>query len=100
MPLANDPFMLGKSMLSFRHLECQNLSIISEDIGRARMVQQFRRRRNGTEWRSTVALDDRIFFNHKEFEKIIADHTFDKNLLIILDLINNNEMVQKSKKQQ
>ena len=57
MPLANDPIMLGRSIWLFRHLEHQNLSIISEDIGRARMVQQFGR--NGTE-RSTVVLEDRL----------------------------------------
>ena len=43
--------MLDTSIRLFRHLEHQNLSIISEDIGRARMVQQF--------WRITggVGLD-------------------------------------------
>ena len=40
-PLANDSIMSWRSIWSFRHLECQNPSIISEDIGRARMVQQF-----------------------------------------------------------
>ena len=40
-PLANDPTMLGRSIRSFGHLEHQNPSIISEDIGRARIVQQF-----------------------------------------------------------
>ena len=65
MPLANDPIMSRRLIQLFRHLECQNPSIISEDRGRARMVQQFRRRnvrmerKNGTE-RSTVVLDDRI----------------------------------------
>jgi len=44
---ANDLIMSGTSIRSFRHLEHQNPSIISEDIGRARSVQQFRR--NGTE---------------------------------------------------
>ena len=33
-PLANDPIIWGRSVGSFRHLEHQNLSIISEDIGR------------------------------------------------------------------
>ena len=33
--------MSGTSIWLFRHLEHPNLSIISEDIGRARMVQQF-----------------------------------------------------------
>ena len=46
-PLANDPIMSGRSMWSYRHLECQNLFIILEDIGRARMVQQFQK--GGTE---------------------------------------------------
>ena len=44
--LANDLIMSGTSIRSFRHLEHQNPSIISEDIGRASGVQQFR---NGTE---------------------------------------------------
>ena len=29
-PLKNDPILLGRSILSFRHLELQNLSIISD----------------------------------------------------------------------
>ena len=57
--LANDLIMSGTSIWSFRHLEHQNPSIISEDIGRASGVQQFR---NGTEERRhTVVLEDRIF---------------------------------------
>ena len=32
-PVANDPIPSGRSIQSFRHLEHQNLSIISEDIG-------------------------------------------------------------------
>ena len=47
-PLANDPIMSGRLILSFKHREHQNPSIISEDIGRARMVQQFQRRRRST----------------------------------------------------
>ena len=43
--LANDPIMLGRSIFLFRHLECQNLSIISDSIGRARIVQHFLRSR-------------------------------------------------------
>ena len=34
-PLANDFIMWGRSIKSFRHLEHQNPSIISKDIGRA-----------------------------------------------------------------
>ena len=44
--LTNNPMMLGMILWSFRHLERQNLSIISDDIGRARMVQHFQ---NGME---------------------------------------------------
>ena len=33
--LANDPIILGTSIRSFRHIEHQNPSIISGDIGRA-----------------------------------------------------------------
>ena len=45
--LTNDLIMFGRLVRSFRHLEHQNTSIISEDIGRASMVQQFRN--GGTE---------------------------------------------------
>ena len=52
-PPADNINLLGTFIRSFRHLENQNLSIISGDIGRARSVQQFRRNRaeegNGTE---------------------------------------------------
>ena len=33
MPLASDPIMLGRLIWWFRHLENQNLSIISDYIG-------------------------------------------------------------------
>ena len=82
-PLANDALILGRLTWLFRHLEHQNRSIISGDIGRARSVQQFRRNgteeeRNGggTEERSTVVLDDRIIQLHNSYiqgrEAIIA----------------------------
>ena len=44
-PPENNLIMSGTSKQSFRHLEHQNPSIISEDIGRARSMQQFQRRR-------------------------------------------------------
>ncbi len=44
-PHANNPIMQRRSIWSFRHLEGQNPSIISEDIGRARRVQHFWRSR-------------------------------------------------------
>ena len=47
-PPENDLIMSGTLIRSFRHLEHQNPSIISEDIGRASGVQQFRRN-GGTE---------------------------------------------------
>ena len=61
-PPANNVIMSGTSTRSFRHLEHQNPSIISGDIGKARRVQQFQNEteeRNGME-RSTVVLDDMI----------------------------------------
>ena len=42
-PLPKDLIMSGTSIRSFRHLEHPNLFIISEDIGGARIVQQFHR---------------------------------------------------------
>ena len=56
-PPENNLIMSGTSRRSFRHLKHQNPSIISEDIGRARMVQQFG---NRTEEQSTVVLEDRM----------------------------------------
>ena len=47
--LENDLIMSGTSIRSFRHLEHQNPSIISEDIGRARQRATIPERRNGTE---------------------------------------------------
>ena len=49
-PLANVPIMLGRSIRLFRHLECQNPSIISGDIGKARSGQQFHRNGGMEEW--------------------------------------------------
>ena len=57
MPLANDPIISGTSIWLFRHLEHQNLSIISEDIGRARMVQQLQRRRSRRSTVDTMSTD-------------------------------------------
>jgi len=48
VPLVNDPIMSGGSIWLIRHLEHRNPSIMSDSIGRASMVQQFR---NGTEER-------------------------------------------------
>ena len=48
-PLKNDPILSGRSTGSFRHLELQNPSIISDFRHRDRMVQEEVRssRRNG-----------------------------------------------------
>ena len=46
-PLENDPILSVRSIRSFRHLELQNPSIISDFRHRSRMVQQFRN--GGTE---------------------------------------------------
>ena len=39
-PLKNDPILSGRSIWSFRHLELQNPSIISDFRHRARLVQE------------------------------------------------------------
>ena len=41
VPLLSFPIMLGRLIQLFRHLKHQNLSIISDSIGRANMVKQF-----------------------------------------------------------
>ena len=40
MPHGNNLFMLRRSISLFRHLECQILSIISDFIGRNRILQK------------------------------------------------------------
>ena len=40
VPLKNNPFMWGKLIQSFSHLEIENISIISNLIDRTRMVKQ------------------------------------------------------------
>ena len=65
-PLANDPIMLGRLIQSFRHIQCQNPSIISDSIGRARMVQQFWRNRsdqNGSDRSRRTVLCIRVGIN-------------------------------------
>ena len=64
-PPENNLIMSGISIRSFRHLEHQNPSIISEDIGRARSMQQFRIGggggvRGSEEQRNSVVLEDRM----------------------------------------
>ena len=69
--LANDVIMSGTSIRLFRHLEHQNPSIISKDIGRAKSVQQFQRRRNGgTEEHSCLVLEDRMTYENMRYENI------------------------------
>ena len=46
-PLENDPILLSTLIGSFRYLELQNPSIISDFRLRSRMVQQFSRRNGG-----------------------------------------------------
>ena len=60
--LANDLIMSGTLIRSFRNLEHQNPTIISEDISRGRSVQQFRNRGGTEEERRslTVVLEDRM----------------------------------------
>ena len=72
-PPANNLIMSGTSIQWFRHLEHQNLSIISKDIGRAKSVQQFQRRRNrggGMEEHSYLVLEDRMTYENMRYENI------------------------------
>ena len=39
-PLVNDPIMSERSIWMFRHLECQNLFIVSDSIGIPRWLQK------------------------------------------------------------
>ena len=67
-PLANDPIMSGRSIQLFRHLECQNPSIISESIGipngskkmgkKVRRNTEERRRNGGTEERNLIHIEE------------------------------------------
>ena len=67
-PLGNDPIMSVRLIRSFRHLECQNLSFISDSIDQARWCNNSggteqngtEERRNETE-RRTVGLEDVIY---------------------------------------
>ena len=54
-PLSNDPIMLDRSIWLFRHLEYQNPSIISDFIGRNRILQK---KVSSTKSRSTKNLND------------------------------------------
>ena len=60
-PLANDPIMLERLIRSLTHLEHQNLSIILDSIGRARMVHQLWR--IGTEQRRSKMLLERLLID-------------------------------------
>ena len=42
-PLAHGPIIWGRLIQSFRHLECQNLSIISDSIGSPRWLQKMQK---------------------------------------------------------
>ena len=58
MPLAIDPIMWGTSIPSFRHLEHQNLSIISGDIGRDKLDVKFVTEEERNRTVSSIILDD------------------------------------------
>ena len=60
-PLANDPIMSGRSIQSFRHLEHQNPSIISDSIGRARMAARKREKKLGGVGGNLIHLEEDIY---------------------------------------
>ena len=69
--LANDLIMSGTLIELFRHLEHPNLSIIAKNIGRAKSLQQFQRRRNvGTEEHSCLVLEDRMTYEIIRYENM------------------------------
>ena len=73
--LANDLIMSGTSLRLFIHLKHQNPSIISKDIGRAKSVQQFQRRRNGgTEEHSCLVWEDRMTYENMRYENIMYEN--------------------------
>ena len=67
-PPENDPIISGTSILLFRHLENQNPSIISGDIGRARSVQQFWNRTE--EWNGGVQLILWVFWWFRDISAV------------------------------
>ena len=62
MPPANNLIISGTSIRSFRHLECQNPSIISESIGipngSKKMGKKVRSRNGGTEERNLIHIEE------------------------------------------
>ena len=73
MSPADDPFMSGRSIQSSRHLECQNVSIISDYIGFSRWLQENGkkvRRRNLIHIEEDEELDSR-----KNMEITMGDFT-------------------------
>ena len=56
-PLKNYPILSGRSTGSFRHLELQNPSIISDFINRNRMVQKSEKQEQEEEERNPFLID-------------------------------------------
>ena len=69
VPLANDLIMSWRSIQLLRHFEHQNMSIISDSIGRARVVQKFWRSQVGMKWRRSTVVKICNHFHLKPDEK-------------------------------
>ena len=70
--LANDPIMSGRSIQSFRHLECQNPSIILDSIGIPRWLWKMGKWVSRRSWRSQNLIhieEDKEASNEKSFTK-------------------------------
>ena len=74
-PPENNLIMSGTSIRSFRHLEHQNLSIISEDIGRNRWLQKKVRSRRSRSRRSRKSYSYRrgFFFPSMNLAKCLIE---------------------------
>ena len=76
VPPENNPIMSGTSIRSFKHLEHQNLSIISEDIDRNRMLQKKVRRRVRSKSRSRKSYSYRRGYLPLRSDNMIEDLLF------------------------
>ena len=66
--LENDPILSGRSIQSFRHLELQNPSIISDFRHRSRMVQEFQSRSSSSSRRRSR----RILLLKKRITRVVV----------------------------
>ena len=81
VPVANDPIMSERSIRSFRHIECQNLSIISDSIDSRRGLQQFWNGR--TKRQSKIGCIRVLMITHMDRSELQLDTIFTKYVYLI-----------------